>query len=397
MNDYTFGNFLYVLRTEKGLSQSELGKIIGVSNKAVSKWEMGISKPRPSKLLALADFFEVTVEELLSGKRTEKQSELTVSEEELCFAINVQIKAYRKARIRLIVSTVLFVLSMTSFILTLAISSVYDKLDSVFPLIAILIPLSNASLIGVIAFAISMARRKRLLYESFPKRADKLDLKTHLTNIPNTQSNFGDKKKKVLLIILSIILVMVIGTALSYGIILLDGCTGKIRTYHDIEIYTLQKYHDKDTFGEKVYHSGVGADYFLPKYEEIEYNYSDIDFYIFDGTATSSKTAVTFVLDLKFNDKTEYESAKQNELITRDFMTEYDGKKWYENPVVEFNIGNYFCKTVDGTGYPSRVRLICLNDNNYILRYLIFEEWESPEYVKDADYISSCTNCPWNK
>lgn len=193
------------------------------------------------------------------------------------------------------------------------------------------------------------------------------------------------------------ILAISIIMTLCMGIVIWDGCSSNdIRKYHDIEIYIQQKYHDKDAFGEKVYHSGVGADYFLPKYEEIEYNYSDIDFYIFDGTATLSKTAVTFVLDLKFNDKTEYESAKQNELATHDFMTEYEGKKWYEKPVFEFNIGDYLCKTVDGNGYPSRVRLICLNDYNYVLRYLIFEEWESPEYVKDADYILSCTNCPWD-
>lgn len=76
MNDYTFGNFLCELRTEKGLSQSQLGDMMGVSNKAVSKWEMGISKPRPAMLVVLASFLGVTVEELLAGRRnaeTEQQ------------------------------------------------------------------------------------------------------------------------------------------------------------------------------------------------------------------------------------------------------------------------------------------------------------------------------------
>lgn len=39
MNDYTFGNFVYTLRTGKNMSQSELGSMLGVTNKAVSKWE----------------------------------------------------------------------------------------------------------------------------------------------------------------------------------------------------------------------------------------------------------------------------------------------------------------------------------------------------------------------
>ncbi|MDE6790937.1 MAG: hypothetical protein K2J61_04365 [Clostridia bacterium] len=181
------------------------------------------------------------------------------------------------------------------------------------------------------------------------------------------------------------------------GILIADGCSNKdIKRYHDIEIYIQQKYLDKEEFGEQVYYTGAGVDYFIPKFEEIEYNYSDIDFYIFDGTATLSHTAVTFALDLKFSDKNEYESAKQNELSTRTFMTEYAEKKQNENPVFEFNLGNFSCKTVDGSGFPRRVRFICLDDSNYVLRYLVFEEWESPEFVKDATYILNCTNCPWN-
>lgn len=175
------------------------------------------------------------------------------------------------------------------------------------------------------------------------------------------------------------------------------GCTlwDIVRDYHDIEIYTQQKYLDKEVFESKACSTGYNANYFLPKYEEIEYNYSDIDFYLFDGTATMARTAVTLVLDLQFSDKAEYESAKQNELTMRNFRTEYEDKKWYDRPVFEFNIRDFFCKTVYGEDYPCRFGLICLNDSNYILRYLYFQEWESPEFVKDADYIYRCTNCPW--
>lgn len=69
MNDYKFGNFLYERRTAKGLSQAELGSMLGVSNKAVSKWESGAAKPQTAKLIRLAEILEVTVEELLLGER----------------------------------------------------------------------------------------------------------------------------------------------------------------------------------------------------------------------------------------------------------------------------------------------------------------------------------------
>ena len=41
MNDYSFGNRLLRLRTEAELTQTELGRLAGVSGKAVSKWETG--------------------------------------------------------------------------------------------------------------------------------------------------------------------------------------------------------------------------------------------------------------------------------------------------------------------------------------------------------------------
>lgn len=62
---YYFGNKLYDLRTEKGLTQKELGKLLGVSNKAVSKWETGEAKPRLDTVNKLSALLSVSVSELL--------------------------------------------------------------------------------------------------------------------------------------------------------------------------------------------------------------------------------------------------------------------------------------------------------------------------------------------
>lgn len=43
MNDYGFGRYIYRLRSEAKLSQAELAARLGVTNKAVSKWEVGVS------------------------------------------------------------------------------------------------------------------------------------------------------------------------------------------------------------------------------------------------------------------------------------------------------------------------------------------------------------------
>ena len=68
MRDYSFGNFLHELRVRRGLSQFQLGMLVGVSNKAVSKWENGSAKPQSRILYKLGEVLGVTVDELLDCK-----------------------------------------------------------------------------------------------------------------------------------------------------------------------------------------------------------------------------------------------------------------------------------------------------------------------------------------
>ncbi len=65
---YKIGNLICELRENKNLSQSELGKLVGVTNKAVSRWENGRGYPDTSILLKLAEVLEITVDELLRGE-----------------------------------------------------------------------------------------------------------------------------------------------------------------------------------------------------------------------------------------------------------------------------------------------------------------------------------------
>lgn len=65
MRDYSFGNFISALREKKGLSQYQLGALVGVSDKAVSKWENGAAKPRMAALKRLSEVLEVRLDELL--------------------------------------------------------------------------------------------------------------------------------------------------------------------------------------------------------------------------------------------------------------------------------------------------------------------------------------------
>lgn len=57
-------------RKKKGLTQDQLAEHMGVSSQAVSKWENDISCPDISALPQLAEFFNITVDELLRGPST---------------------------------------------------------------------------------------------------------------------------------------------------------------------------------------------------------------------------------------------------------------------------------------------------------------------------------------
>ncbi len=71
----TFGEFLFSLRKEKGMTQAELAEKLGVSNKAVSKWETNEAMPETGLLVPISRIFGVTVDELLNGCRTDISNE----------------------------------------------------------------------------------------------------------------------------------------------------------------------------------------------------------------------------------------------------------------------------------------------------------------------------------
>ena len=83
MDLINIGKFIAELRKEKGLTQEQLGKKIGVTNKTVSRWETGVYLPPADALLALGELFNVSVNEILSGKRLNDTEYKAVAEENL--------------------------------------------------------------------------------------------------------------------------------------------------------------------------------------------------------------------------------------------------------------------------------------------------------------------------
>lgn len=71
-----FGSFVASLRREQGLTQKELAQRLYLSDKAVSKWETGVSIPDTAMLMPLAQQLGVTVTELLTCQKLQPQESM---------------------------------------------------------------------------------------------------------------------------------------------------------------------------------------------------------------------------------------------------------------------------------------------------------------------------------
>ena len=77
------GKQIQELRKQKGIKQEELAAELGVTAAAVSKWENGYTLPDILMLCALADYFEVTTDELLGRNKPYQQAIVVAETEEL--------------------------------------------------------------------------------------------------------------------------------------------------------------------------------------------------------------------------------------------------------------------------------------------------------------------------
>ena len=87
MDMIKIGKFIARLRKEQGLTQEQLGEKIGVTNKTVSRWEMGSYLPPADALLNMSVLFGVSVNELLSGQHLKDEEYRQAAEENLTQAI----------------------------------------------------------------------------------------------------------------------------------------------------------------------------------------------------------------------------------------------------------------------------------------------------------------------
>ena len=108
MNYNKIGNFIALKRKEKGLTQKDLALKIGVTDKAVSKWERGLGCPDVSLLEMLSYELDVSILEILKGRSiTNEVIKVTEANDYVTEGLN-----YSSLRIKNIISKLLFMLTI---------------------------------------------------------------------------------------------------------------------------------------------------------------------------------------------------------------------------------------------------------------------------------------------
>ena len=95
MDQVEIGKFIAEMRKEQGLTQRELAEKLLISDKTVSKWECGNGLPEVSLMLPLCKILQISVNELLSGKRLHSSEYQRNAEENLMKLINEREHAKR--------------------------------------------------------------------------------------------------------------------------------------------------------------------------------------------------------------------------------------------------------------------------------------------------------------
>ncbi len=102
------GKFISELRKEKNLTQKQLSEKLNVSDKAISRWETGKGFPDVNSLLALSEFFSISVNELLAGKRIEEEKLTEIAEKNVINAIETKEEEVKKKKLQTILCVIFF-------------------------------------------------------------------------------------------------------------------------------------------------------------------------------------------------------------------------------------------------------------------------------------------------
>ncbi len=153
MDQIKIGKFIAWKRKEQNLTQAQLAKKLGITDRAVSKWETGKSLPDASIMLEMCALLGITVNDLLCGEVVSMEN----YNEQMEKSLIEMIKQKERADKRLLTMEIVIGLTSTIFLFAmLAVGIIFMTLEK--PIWAFILPVG----IGFVQFIICMAFALRI-------------------------------------------------------------------------------------------------------------------------------------------------------------------------------------------------------------------------------------------
>ena len=125
MDQIKIGGFLKDLRKEKGITQEQLAEKLGVSGRTISRWETGNNMPDISLLVEIAEYFDVSIPEIIKGKR--KSEDMKEETKEVAETMSDYARAEKEQLLKSIRNMSILGLAALLFFMVLNITGAYDR------------------------------------------------------------------------------------------------------------------------------------------------------------------------------------------------------------------------------------------------------------------------------
>ena len=156
MNQEKIGKFIAECRKNKNLTQEQLSLKLGVSDRAVSKWERGLNLPDASLMTPLCDILDISVNELLSGEMIKKENYMKKAEENL---IKFRELEEKNNKTLLMLETVIGLTSSITFMIIIFVTC-FTEMD----LIARIVLIGTSILVFIIGIFFAMKLEREAGY-----------------------------------------------------------------------------------------------------------------------------------------------------------------------------------------------------------------------------------------
>lgn len=137
MNQERIGKFIATCRKEKKITQSGLAEKLGVTDRSVSNWETGRNMPDLSLFKPLCEILGITINELLSGERLDKEKYQEKFEENIVNTIDYSTKKINKYRG--LISTIIMIFGLFISISAIMIFKSESSWGSIYSMFGIMI------------------------------------------------------------------------------------------------------------------------------------------------------------------------------------------------------------------------------------------------------------------